>query len=737
MADASIAIALKFLDQATLPMKNALTSIEGKATSTASSIGSMYGSINKMFGAVIGYQIVDKIAGVSKSFVTAAAEMEKYDILLQQVTGSTRNAEAAFTWIQEQGAKGFGIQATTDAFVKFKAIGLDPLDGSLATLQDALSAFGKTGPESLKLATVAITQMAGKGVISMEELRQQLAEQIPTSAQIMARELGMSYSEMIDKISKGQLSAKEGLTALFSGLAKDYGGMTDKMGNTWDGLMAKLSSAWYVFRVDVMESDGLFGVLKSGATELYNEVMRLKKDGTLKEWASDIAEGVVSAFKVMATAAFAFGEAVTNVKAAWYGAKSSVLESRLENLQGDARFISNHPFIGDADKSAQLKENVAEQERLIELINEASGALSGTQDQQDALVSRFDGILTKIEELRAKSYLRKENVVSGYKPPELAGAGTNAKDAEAAYKSLSQIKEDGHRIEVQNYTDVEKYNVELARLKWYLDANALSQEGYNRAVESAWRTLVKAAQAGEGYQESLGIQKEMASIYNETRTSAEKYTLAVDRLNYVWAYTGSEDADTYLRKLQEIDDQYGKSTDKMSEFAVQAARNIQDALGDTLYNTVTGRFDDIGSQFTDLLARMASQAAAAGIGNFLFGDFGATNKIGGVVGDLGKWMGKLLGFAGGGSVPARTPVIVGERGPELFYSNSGGTIVPNASINRTPDFKVSISNAAKGEEIEKADITFDGESYQANIVLRRLSTDRDYLSQFRQIIAGR
>ena len=45
-------------------------------------------------------------------------------------------------------------------------------------------------------------------------------------------------------------------------------------------------------------------------------------------------------------------------------------------------------------------------------------------------------------------------------------------------------------------------------------------------------------------------------------------------------------------------------------------------------------------------------------------------------------MAALFGFAAGGSVMADTPIIVGERGPELFVPSSAGTIIPNNQVGR-------------------------------------------------------
>lgn len=77
-----------------------------------------------------------------------------------------------------------------------------------------------------------------------------------------------------------------------------------------------------------------------------------------------------------------------------------------------------------------------------------------------------------------------------------------------------------------------------------------------------------------------------------------------------------------------------KVADEWSAFTDQAARNIQDALGNTLEATLSGHFESIGQMWKSLLIRMASEAAAAQIGKELFGDFGKTGALGGSIGSL-------------------------------------------------------------------------------------------------------
>lgn len=101
-------------------------------------------------------------------------------------------------------------------------------------------------------------------------------------------------------------------------------------------------------------------------------------------------------------------------------------------------------------------------------------------------------------------------------------------------------------------------------------------------------------------------------------------------------------------------------TESMSEFAKAAAQNMQTAFADFLFDPFSGSLKSMAAEFAGVLRRMAAEMLAAKI-------FGSLGKAG--EGKTG-FMGSLLGFfAGakdaGGSVPAGTFALVGERRPEL------------------------------------------------------------------------
>ena len=128
----------------------------------------------------------------------------------------------------------------------------------------------------------------------------------------------------------------------------------------------------------------------------------------------------------------------------------------------------------------------------------------------------------------------------------------------------------------------------------------------------------------------------------------------------------------------------------VSTFAEQAGRNIQDALGSSLESVLSGNFRSIGKLWSDLVTRMAAQAAAAQLNSYLFGDSVGGGKGGGG-GALASLFASFGGFfASGGTLGAGKWGIAGEAGAEIVRGPAsitpmgamgGTTVVQHYHIN--------------------------------------------------------
>ncbi|ENO7467589.1 tape measure protein [Enterobacter hormaechei] len=215
--------------------------------------------------------VTDILFGWQKPIIEAAAEMERMRVMLRGLNKDKANpGQAAADDMQyivnmAQNAP-FAMQALTDSFVKFRSAGLDPTDGSLKALVDSVARFGGDS-ELLKRAAVAVQQMSGKGVVSMEELRQQLGEAVPNAMKAMADAAGITMGELTKAVSTGTVEAKQALSLMFVGLRAENENAAKDMMQTYTGALAQLQTSFTLF-ADRIGQAGYLDSLSKGMKEL-------------------------------------------------------------------------------------------------------------------------------------------------------------------------------------------------------------------------------------------------------------------------------------------------------------------------------------------------------------------------------------------------------------------------------------------------------------------------------------
>ncbi|HAV8725056.1 TPA: tape measure protein [Escherichia coli] len=215
--------------------------------------------------------VTDIMFGWQKPIVEAAAEMERMRVMLRGLNKEKSNPGQAaaddMKYIVDMAQNApFAMQALTDSFVKFRSAGLDPTDGSLKALVDSVARFGGDS-ELLKRAAVAVQQMSGKGVVSMEELRQQLGEAVPNAMQAMADAAGITMGELTKAVASGTVEAKQALSLMFVGLRAENENAAKDMMQTYTGALAQLQTSFTLF-ADRVGQAGYLDSLSKGMKEL-------------------------------------------------------------------------------------------------------------------------------------------------------------------------------------------------------------------------------------------------------------------------------------------------------------------------------------------------------------------------------------------------------------------------------------------------------------------------------------
>lgn len=259
-------------------------------------------------------------AGVTKKsidFFERGARMEMFQARMEGVSGSISGATKDMTKLIDLAETvPFKLDALTRGFIKMKSAGLDPItgkDGSgpLKSIVDAMAAFGGDS-EQMDRAITALIQMAGKGVVSMEELRQQLGEAIPTALRIAAREMNMTVAQFVAKVSTAQISWEEFAAVFFKGLDKNYAGAAARLMKTFTGSVAQLDTQLDLLAKTIFVDTGTmryFTAAVQMGTEKVKELRQFLQTAEGQEWIDSLWEG----FKQLATYAAQAATPVFNV----------------------------------------------------------------------------------------------------------------------------------------------------------------------------------------------------------------------------------------------------------------------------------------------------------------------------------------------------------------------------------------------------------------------------------------
>ena len=274
-------------------------------------------------------------------------------------------------------------------------------------------------------------------------------------------------------------------------------------------------------------------------------------------------------------------------------------------------------------------------------------------------------------------------------------------------ESLSQFGE-GLTEKVQ--TPLEEYTAATAQYKTALDANIITQETYNRLVLEAATAYRDGLPAIEEYNDKL---ERGARITEELRTPTEVYRDTVldliDLLN-----VGAITQETFNRALVQAQEELADAVEENDGFAkfleqisIQAARNIQSAFADFLFDPFDEGLDGLLRNFGETLRRLAAEALSAQFFKILQDQFASLGSAGGG-GGFGGFLSSALsffggGFADGGDFSGGRPILVGEEGPEIITPRQSGTVIPNMQmaapqVNVSPAPVVVVDDPSKVDE---------------------------------------
>jgi hypothetical protein len=185
----------------------------------------------------------------------------------------------------------------------------------------------------------------------------------------------------------------------------------------------------------------------------------------------------------------------------------------------------------------------------------------------------------------------------------------------------------------------------------------------------------------ENIRELEDAQRRAAQVFSRTRTDVENYAEAVqsaiELLNrgLITPETFDRWVAQHAEGMTKIVEETEDAANQMSEFGAQAARSIQSAFANFLFDPFSGGLKGMLQGFSETLRRMAAEIVANKLLTSFLGRLaGSSNSFFSSIGE------SFTPRAMGGPVSAGGNYLVGERGPELFFPGVSGMIMPNHAI---------------------------------------------------------
>lgn len=319
------------------------------------------------------HDIHDIFMALPGAILKSSGEIERLTKLMQgmskETTDAARKAEALsnvkFIFDMAQNAP-FDVKTLTDSFVKLKSGGIDPTNGSMKGLMDSVAKFGGNS-DTIHRASIAIQQMAGKGVISMEELRQQLGEAVPNAINMMADGAGMSVQKFAKLVQTGTVEASTSLRNMFAIMQIENKGASEAMMDTWSGMLALLNTKFELFKNEAGQA-GLFDESKKALQEMIDAFDTMGAKSLAYDIGHTLGQGVV-ALRDLIGFFKEYGETIKNVGEVfliYFGAQKLMeLGNGIKSLAKERISIYEAEMVKARDATAKKADLIATEATLL------------------------------------------------------------------------------------------------------------------------------------------------------------------------------------------------------------------------------------------------------------------------------------------------------------------------------------------------------------------------------------
>jgi len=638
------------------------------------------------------------------------ASEKRFKEIEKQAKDAASSVSGAFTGLLSGAILGIGAGTVFAKFIEETKNAQNEQAQLAAVLKSTGNAAGFTAAELNKMAS-GMAGFVSEGDINRAQTRLLsytgvVGDEFPRALQAaidMSVRLGMTVEQSAETVGKALDIPSKGLTALskqgfrftedqkklvesleatgrvaeaqdvvLKALESSYGGAAEAARETLGGALQALQN-----QIDDLMTgeggsvDGLTDGI-NGLTDALGSDETKQAFATFLEGMANVATQAVQLAADFVTVADKAGGFIAALGA--FGPSNgigSLFRSDAENIEKTTQELSDLSDMQDRLNAGTAKWNDYNQKSLDVARNAAEARLSYYQRQvnrnEAGVFGAYKGAGKTGGPIQELDPIRVTGSGSG------GGAGRGAKErVDQGQKLIDQMNQ---RIAlIGKETEYEKL-LEQVRIGSVTFKTQAQQE---EALASA-QTLDFINEQVKAYEDSTKQAKEFAKLMDDLypeKAKGDQYVAQLTLLSDALAQ-GAINASEFSDAVDRLNQNFEKDSGEMGEFAKQAARGIQNSLGDGLYEIMQGNFKNIGTAFLQMLQKMAADALAAQLAKKLFGDFDSGGGMGGIVGAL------FSGLAGstGGGIGSATATDVYNAGGGLMYLADGGYTGPGGKYD--------------------------------------------------------
>ncbi len=268
--------------------RSGLKNISRDAERASGSLGRLSRRFAGLVAASVGLYSIKR--GI-ESILTNGDKFERLRVQLEAIMGSMAEGERALAWIKEFTRNTpFQLEDVSEAFVRLKAFGLDPMDGSMQAIVDQASKLGG-GMERLNGITLAVGQAWAKQKLQGEEILQLVERGVPVW-ELLEKATGKNVQELQKLSSAGKLG-RDTIALLIAEIGKSAEGAAAKNMSLLSGYVSNLKDSWQQFLAEVADS-GALEYTKNLLGSIALKIEALNQDGRLQALAKKISNAFIA-----------------------------------------------------------------------------------------------------------------------------------------------------------------------------------------------------------------------------------------------------------------------------------------------------------------------------------------------------------------------------------------------------------------------------------------------------------